>query len=96
MRDGIYYLKNVEREALVELAFQVNICSYQEDVIIFKQLDKIKEILLVYDGTLKLMLPDTNLNPCFETLTNGSSYGLYSVLRYDEEEIGRSRFKVVS
>lgn len=88
----MHYLKHVEREALVELAFQVSIKGYQKDTLIQKQLKALKSVIVVFDGIVQAQLPSGEGNILFEKLPTGSSYGQYSILRYKEKGLGASRF----
>ena len=57
---------------------------------------KIDELLIVSDGLLAAQLPGLDLNSDFEKFIEGSSYGMYSILKHSEINNGYSRFKVVT
>ena len=61
-----------------------------------KELTKVRNILIVYDGLVHLQLPTSSTGYLFEKLPPGSSYGLFSVLNFDKPPLGHSRFKIVS
>ena len=70
---------------------QINI----EDTLI-KQNDKVKELLIVFDGELELSLTSQEDTFLFEYLCEGSSYGQYSLLKSQDERafVGTSSFQV--
>ena len=45
---------------------------------------------------LVAQLPGLELNSHFEKFIAPSSYGMYSILKHNEKNCGRSRFKVVT
>ena len=96
LRGGVHYLAEVEREALVEIAFQMKLQAYRADDLIVKQLDKIDSLRLVFDGELHCLVLSSEACYVLERLPTGASYGLYSVLRYADRGFGHSRLKIVT
>ena len=52
IKGGVNYLQNVEREALLELAFQMKISAYKGDDPVVKTLEKINALFIIFDGML--------------------------------------------
>lgn len=103
LRQSVFYLREVEREALVEIAFQMTITSYQKDVLVLNQMQDLSDLLIVYEGMLAAHLPTSNYGISldkflFEKFPPGSSYGLYSILKAREpgESYAKSRFKLIT
>lgn len=93
LQESVFYLRHAERDALVELAFQMEVQQYQKDNLVINQLQKITQLIIVYDGMLYAQLPGEDIGFHFEKLPSGSSYGLYSILLENECP---SKFKLVT
>ena len=57
LRQSVFYFKEAEREALVEIAFQMAIKSYIKGSAIIKHHAKIRDVIIILDGNVLAMLP---------------------------------------
>ena len=96
LRESVCYFQRAENKALTEIAFQMEIRQINIEDTLIKQNDKVKELLIVFDGELELSLTSQEDTFLFEYLCEGSSYGQYSLLKSQDERsfVGTSSFQV--
>ena len=75
LRASVSYFRKIEKRALIELAFQLKVDYIKRDELIFQQFHKLTEIIIVYSGSLDLLLPKVGKNIRLDNLRDGSSIG---------------------
>lgn len=66
LRKNVPYLKNAERESLIELAILMKDRSYGEGGVVKQQYSKTDELLLVDRGQIDMFLPTGGYDLLFE------------------------------
>ena len=72
----------------------MTIKSYIKGSAIIQHHAKIRDLIIILDGNVLAMLPTQTAGVLFEQFPNGTSFGLYSLLLYDETDKGYSRFRL--
>ena len=80
LRNSVPYFKDVEEKALIEIAFQMRTQLTKKGELVHRQHSKVKDLVVVFDGALDLLLPRRRRSTTLDTLRRGSSLGQYSGL----------------
>lgn len=77
---GVPYFQHLDDEIIEELSYGLHMRYYDKDNQVFKQGEQIKNIHIIVEGTLDIIIDINNEEIVFEQLYRGCTIGIYGVV----------------